>query len=332
MTSCLLPEARLTHCASCWKVVCHHQDYQCSSNHRMYQQHDYYDVRLVPWPPCPASTALNGFTVQRSAGTNSVLFYPSQSSMGIRFLRNKLGKGLCDPREQKVVSTSFHRNSHAEEHRLVCGCANLLNLLGCQAELVLGLLHRFGHGDLLQVKKFLDSIAVSLFWKITVRRASLSRSFSLSVFFCNKQLLWHVFSINILQLDGKTRDNSWGVFEEEEAGKDSRKHLSLSLDSTFHHCCLEKERDVELLHRDLSTALLVQLVSQKGLLGMSQKDNVIEEENTGKINPEEAKTDNKRELEMRLGRVVWHLQASLKCNTHGVGERVVHEHEDGQAS
>ena len=119
------------------------------------------------------------------------------------------------------------------------------------------------------------------------------------------------------------------MFEEEEAGKESRKHLSLSLDSTFHHCCLEKERDVELLHRDLSTALLVQRLSQKGLLGMSQKDNVIEEENTGKINPEEAKTDNKRELEMRLGRVVWHLQASLKCNTHGVGERVVQELEDG---
>ena len=152
------------------------------------------------------------------------------------------------------------------------------------------------------------------------------------MFLCDKHLLWHFFSINILQLDGKIRDNSWGVFDDEEAGKGSRKHLSLSLDSTFHHCCLEKERDVELLHRDLSTALLVQRLSQKGLLGMSQKDNVIEEENTGKINPEEAKTDNKRELEMRLGRVVWHLQASLKCNTHGVGERVVHEHEDGQAS
>ena len=25
VTSCLLPEARLTHCASCWKVFYHHQ-------------------------------------------------------------------------------------------------------------------------------------------------------------------------------------------------------------------------------------------------------------------------------------------------------------------
>ena len=148
------------------------------------------------------------------------------------------------------------------------------------------------------------------------------------MFLCDKRLLfWHFFSRQILQLDGKIRDNSWGVFDDKEAGKESRKHLSRSLNSTFHHCCLEKERDVELLHRDLSTALLVQLLRLKGLLDMSQRDAIEEEENT-----EQAKNEDKRDLETRLGKVVWHLQASLKCNTHGVGERVVHEHEDGQAS
>ena len=129
-------------------------------------------------------------------------------------------------------------------------------------------------------------------------------------------------------MDGKIRDDSWGVFDEEDA-KESRKHLSLSLESTFHHCCLEKETDVELVHRDLSTALLVQLLDQKGLLDKSQTE---EEDNKGKINPEQAKNDNKKNLKRKLGRVVWHLQASFKCNTHGVGERVVHQHEDGQAS
>ena len=79
------------------------------------------------------------------------------------------------------------------------------------------------------------------------------------------------------------------MFDEEDA-KESRKHLSLSLESTFHHCCLEKETDVELVHRDLSTALLVQLLGQKGLLDKSQTD-VIEEDNSGKTNPKQAKND-----------------------------------------
>ena len=133
-----------------------------------------------------------------------------------------------------------------------------------------------------------------------------------------------------MQLDGEIRDDSWGVFDEEES-KEPRKHLSLSLESTFHHCCLEKETDVELVHRDLSTALLVKLLDQKGLLDKSQTD-VIEEDNTGKINPEQAKNDDKSDLKRKLGKVFWHLQSILKCNTHGVGERVVHQHEDGQAS
>ena len=139
-------------------------------------------------------------------------------------------------------------------------------------------------------------------------------------------LHWHT---NILQLDGEKRDNSWGVFDEEKE-KESRKHLSLSLESTFHHCCLEEERDAELLHRDLSTALLLLLVRQKGLLDKGQKD---EEDKTEEMKKKkEGQICKKRDLEAKLGRVVWQMQANLKCNTHGVGERVVQEQEDGQAS
>ena len=138
-------------------------------------------------------------------------------------------------------------------------------------------------------------------------------------------LHWHT---NILQLDGEKRDNSWGVFDEEK-WKESRKHLSLSLESTFHHCCLEKERDAQLLHRDLSTALLLQLVHQKGLLGKGQKD---EEDKTEEMKTKEGQICTKRDSEAKLGRVVWQLLANLKCNTHGVGERLVQEQEDGQAS
>ena len=126
-----------------------------------------------------------------------------------------------------------------------------------------------------------------------------------------------------MQLDGEKRDNSWGVFGEEKE-KESRKHFSLSLESTFHHCCLEEERDAELLHRDLSTALLLQ--RQKGLLGKGQKDK------TEEMKTKEGQICTKRDSEAKLGRVVWQLLANLKCNTHGVGERLVQEQEDGEAS
>ena len=117
----------------------------------------------------------------------------------------------------------------------------------------------------------------------------------------------------MLQLDGKLQDNSWGVFDKEEVRSEKPQHLSLSLDSTFNHCRLERETDAELVHRDLSTALLLQLICQKGLLSLEMK--MIEED-----------------TKVKLGRLLWQLQASLKCNTHGVGERVVQEHEDGQVS
>ena len=137
---------------------------------------------------------------------------------------------------------------------------------------------------------------------------------------------WHLR--NILQLDGEKRDNSWGVFDEEK-WKESRKHLSLSLESTFHHCCLEEERDAELLHRDLSTALLLLLVRQKGLLDKGQKD---EEDKTEQMKTKEGQICTKRDSEAKFGRVIWQLLANLKCNTHGVGERLVQEQDDGQAS
>ena len=133
-----------------------------------------------------------------------------------------------------------------------------------------------------------------------------------------------------MQLDGEKRDNSWGVFDEERE-KESRKHLSLSLESTFHHCSLEEETDAELLHRDLSTALLLQLMRQKGFLDKGQKE-VIEKDNTEEVKTKEVQICKERDFEAKFGKVVWQLQANLKCNTHGVGERVVQEHEDEQAS
>ena len=120
-------------------------------------------------------------------------------------------------------------------------------------------------------------------------------------------------------MDGEKRDNSWGVFDEEKG-----KHLSLSLESTFNHCSLEMETDAELFHRDISTALLLQLIRQKGLLDKGQK-----EDNTEK---RKSKEGQKRDFEAKLGKVFWQLQANLKCNIHGVGERLVQEQEDGQAS
>ena len=123
------------------------------------------------------------------------------------------------------------------------------------------------------------------------------------IFLCNivQKVQNYVFTImvalplNILQLDGEKRDNTWGVFDDEE----SKKHLSLSLESMFHHCCLEKETDAELLHRDLSTALLLQIIRQKDLLDKGQKD-VIE-----KMKTKEADICKKKDLEASLGRVFW---------------------------
>ena len=176
---------------------------------------------------------------------------------------------------------------------LVCGCANLLNSLGCQAELVLGLLQRFGVKGLLQVRVIVYFIVFTsvLSFENCIR----------------------CFSSSMLQLDGKLQDNSWGVFDKEEVRSEKPQHLSLSLDSTFNHCRMERETDAELVHRDLSTALLLQLICQKGLLSLETK--MIEED-----------------TKVKLGRLLWQLQACLKCNTHGVGERVVQEHEDGQVS
>ena len=56
------------------------------------------------------------------------------------------------------------------------------------------------------------------------------------------------------------------------------------------------------------------------------------EDNTEKRKSKEGEICKKRDFEAKLGKVFWQLQANLKCNIHGVGERLVQEQEDGQAS
>ena len=65
-------------------------------------------------------------------------------------------------------------------------------------------------------------------------------------------------------MDATVLDNNWGVFDEDSISTSGKElvHSSLSLSSTIHHCCLDSERDVELLHRDLSTVALIKLLRQ----------------------------------------------------------------------
>ena len=115
-------------------------------------------------------------------------------------------------------------------------------------------------------------------------------------------------------------DNNWGVFDKDSTSTLGKElvHSSLSLGSTIHHCCLKSERDVELLHRDLSTVALIKLLRQKGLLDKSS--NKVKKKNTnnstdaqtshGQKLPEDIEAGDQIQLEAKLGIVLWRLQAS----------------------
>ena len=101
-------------------------------------------------------------------------------------------------------------------------------------------------------------------------------------------------------MDATVLDNNWGVFNEDSTitlGKEHF-HSSLSLGSTLHHCCLESERDVELVHRDLSTVALIQLLGQKGLLDKSAN----EMKNKITNNSADAQTSDSQKLQKDIGR------------------------------
>ena len=117
-------------------------------------------------------------------------------------------------------------------------------------------------------------------------------------------------------------DNNWGVFNEDSTitlGKEHF-HSSLSLSSTINHCCRESERDVELIHRDLSTVALIKLLGQKGMLDKSAKE--VKNKNTnnstdaqtshGQKMPRDIEADDQIQLEAKLGIVLWRLQASRR--------------------
>ena len=140
------------------------------------------------------------------------------------------------------------------------------------------------------------------------------------VFFYTFVLFRNVF--NVFQMNATVLDNKWGVFDEDSTstlGKDLV-HSSLSLSSTIHHCCLESERDVELIHRDLSTVALIKLLSQKGMLDKSTKE--VKNKNTtssadaqksdGQKMPKDIEAGDPIQLEAKLGIVLWRLQASRR--------------------
>ena len=121
-------------------------------------------------------------------------------------------------------------------------------------------------------------------------------------------------------MDATVLDNNWGVFGEDSTITPGKEvfHSSLSLGSTIHHCCLDSERDVELIHRDLSTVALIKLLRQKGVLDKSA--NEVKNKNTnnstyvqtsdGPKMPRDIEADDQSQLETKLGIVLWRLQAS----------------------
>ena len=121
-------------------------------------------------------------------------------------------------------------------------------------------------------------------------------------------------------MDATVLDNNWGVFDEDSTSTSGKElvHSSLSLGSTIHHCCLDSERDVELLHRDLSTVALIKLLRQKGMLDKSAKE--VKNKNTnssadaqksdGQKMPKDIEAGDPIQLEAKLGIVLWRLQAS----------------------
>ena len=115
-------------------------------------------------------------------------------------------------------------------------------------------------------------------------------------------------------------DNNWGVFDEDSTITPGKQlvHSSFSLGSTIHHCCLESERDVELIHRDLSTVALIKLLRQKGMLDKSSKEvknkstnkSTDAQKSSGQKMPEDIEAGDQIQLETKLGIVLWRLQAS----------------------
>ena len=122
------------------------------------------------------------------------------------------------------------------------------------------------------------------------------------------------------QMNTTVLDCNWGVFDEDSTLTPGKElvHSSFSLDSTIHHCCLDSERDVELLHRDLSTVALIKLLRQKGVLDKSA--NEVKNKNTnssadaqksdGQKMPKDIEAGDQIHLEAKLGIVLWRLQAS----------------------
>ena len=122
-------------------------------------------------------------------------------------------------------------------------------------------------------------------------------------------------------MDATVLDNNWGVFGEDSTITPGKEvfHSSLSLGSTIHHCCLDSERDVELIHRDLSTVALIQLLRQKGVLEKST-DEEQKHKNTnnstdvqtshGQKMRRDIEAGDQIQLEAKLGIVLWRLQAS----------------------
>ena len=119
----------------------------------------------------------------------------------------------------------------------------------------------------------------------------------------------------MFQMNATVLDNTLGVFDEDSTITPGKEivHSSLSLSSTIHHCCLESERDVELLHRDLSTVALIKLLRQKGVLDKSA--NEVKNKNTNSSTDAQPSESQKMlreigagdqiQLETKIGIVLW---------------------------
>ena len=131
----------------------------------------------------------------------------------------------------------------------------------------------------------------------------------------------HLFCFKTyFQINATVLDNNWGVFDEDSTSTPGKElfYSSLSLDSTIHHCCLDSERDVELIHRDLSTVALIKLLRQKGVLDKSA--NEVKNKNTNSSTDAQPSESQKMlreigagdqiQLETKIGIVLWRLQVS----------------------
>ena len=122
----------------------------------------------------------------------------------------------------------------------------------------------------------------------------------------------------MFQMNATVLDNTLGVFDEDSTITPGKEivHSSLSLSSTIHHCCLESERDVELLHRDFSTVALIQLLRQNGVLdkstGEMKNKNTNSSPDVQTSHGQKMPRDDQIQLEAKLGFVLWRLQASRR--------------------